>query len=567
MKIIDNELIERLAGPAAYQRGLDYFRNGHVSEISKRGNTITALVEGTETWQAKLKHTASIFEGSCDCPASDGIDFCKHCVAAALAYMEESAQESKLKKAKAKDRLPDYLMTLDKKQLVALAMELLEGDHPRKRALQIQAEMAAGKMNDKAIKKQLTGAIPLNRHYHLYSQVRKYFQTTEAVVDNLKSLLEQLPASKTLELVDYALERISRALETIDDSGGFRYPVLQTLGDLHIATLARSGLSPQQLADYLFACYNAPAHNFYPEIPASYGAVLGAEGQRHFLAKVSEAWEQLPPLTGPDWKRESHYRHLMRPLLQQAKADNDQSRVITLLAKIANDFHDYLNMAMLCLENNQLDQTLYWHKRAEAATQRPYNYKTALENSQLAIWLYNKNYSAILDTLWRRFSNDPTMEHYLSIEAVPEQPATTDNPQKAIAILNKSIGVQKKDRYSQQQAINTLAQLYLHHNRSAEALECAEKWPIATDVLLDIARANKHLPDRVLPLIFRVARVQVDQGDNKGYKAAINSFIEGQQIAGAHNGDFQRQLKAFHEEYKRKRNFYGWMREAFTTLL
>src|SRR5690606_32996063 len=144
MKIIDNELIERLAGPAAYQRGLDYFRNGHVSEISKRGNTITALVEGTETWQAKLKHTASIFEGSCDCPASDGIDFCKHCVAAALAYMEESAQESKLKKSKAKDRLPDYLMTLDKKQLVALAMELLEGDRPRKRALQIQAEMAAG---------------------------------------------------------------------------------------------------------------------------------------------------------------------------------------------------------------------------------------------------------------------------------------------------------------------------------------------------------------------------------------------------------------------------------------
>src|SRR5690606_20727921 len=120
---------------------------------------------------------------------------------------------------------------------------------------------------------------------------------------------------------------------------------------------------------------------------------------------------------------------------------------------------------------------------------------------------------------------------------------------------------------SQQQAINTLAQLYLHHNSSAEALECAEKWPIATDVLMDIARANKHLPDRVLPLIFRVARGQVDQGDNKGYKAAINTFIEGQQIAGAHNGDFQRQLKAFHEEYKRKRNFYGWMREAFTTLL
>lgn len=417
-----------------------------------------------------------------------------------------------------------------------------------------------------AIKKQLTAAIPFNRHYHRSNQVRQYFQGVEATVDNLQPLFDQLPPAKILELIDYTLKRIDKALETIDDSGGFRFPVLEVLADLHISTLARSGFSQQQLADHLLKCFNSPLADFYPEIPDYYAEVLGDDGMRCFIKKLNEVWDQLPPLTEPDWQRESLYRQLMYPLLQRARASNDLDRIIILTSKISNDFSDYLDLARLCLENDQPDQAIEWHQRAEAVVYKLYNHKIALENSQLAIWEHTGNYPEMLATLWRRFSDHPGMEDYLAINEVPGQPGSVDNQRKAIAVLKERIAGQEADSHHRQNAINTLAQLYLYHEKPGDALECAEAWPIAIHLLLSIAEANKRLPERILPLIFRVARLQVNQGDNKGYRAAIDTFRAGQKMVGADNAEFLHQLKDFHEEFRRKRNFYDWMKEAFEGL-
>ena len=90
-------------------------------------------------------------------------------------------------------------------------------------------------------KKQLTAAIPFRRHYYRYNQAQQYFGL-EAIDDNVQPLLEQLTSAKTLELLDPILERIDKALETVDDAGGFRLFVLEVLADLHIRT-ARRGLT------------------------------------------------------------------------------------------------------------------------------------------------------------------------------------------------------------------------------------------------------------------------------------------------------------------------------------
>ena len=49
MKAITDNLLEKLAGPGAFKRGKAYYEQGHVAEFKRRGRTITALVEGTET--------------------------------------------------------------------------------------------------------------------------------------------------------------------------------------------------------------------------------------------------------------------------------------------------------------------------------------------------------------------------------------------------------------------------------------------------------------------------------------------------------------------------------------
>ena len=45
---ISNELLVRLAGKPAFNRGVDYFKNGHVLGLRQHRNSITAEFEGNE---------------------------------------------------------------------------------------------------------------------------------------------------------------------------------------------------------------------------------------------------------------------------------------------------------------------------------------------------------------------------------------------------------------------------------------------------------------------------------------------------------------------------------------
>ena len=114
MQEISRTTLIDLAGKAAYQRGEAYYANGRVCELRINDNTIIAEVEGTEIYRVKLIQTLKVFEGSCDCPASDNFDFCKHCVATGLKYIAQLQSQDKLQHSKDRDLLKNYLMSMGK---------------------------------------------------------------------------------------------------------------------------------------------------------------------------------------------------------------------------------------------------------------------------------------------------------------------------------------------------------------------------------------------------------------------------------------------------------------------
>ena len=563
MKAISNHLLKKLAGPAAFQRGKNYYQEGRVAELRSRGKTITALVEGTETWRVTLKHTATVFEGCCDCPASDNFDFCKHCVAAAMQYRAGLEQEDQLKNPRVKDRLPAYFMTWQKQDLVDLTLELLNNDHSRLTEFRIKADSAAGKMDDKAIKKQITAAIPCNRQLFKYHQVRNYFQTVESVLENLEPLIKSLTPEKALKLIDYAMQRIDRALETIDDSGGFRYHSVELLASLHLDTLGRSALPPEQLAAYLYRLYSEPVSDLYPPIPDHYLAILGAEGQQHFFETIRSEWEILPPLTDTDWDKEYVYRRLMHPLLEEARRSGDTDAQIALHSKIANGFQDYLELSALCLANNQLEQALHWRQRAEKDNKKAYHSKAALQENQIAIWSQTGDYQAVLDARWEQFLGQPSLPRYLAILEVPGARKKDTLKQRALAELEQRQSRASDRSPEKQAALDTQAQIYLHYKQTEDALGLAEKERLDPTLLLRIAKANNQSPDRTLPLFIRVAEFHVNRSDNQSYKEAIEILkCCRQQLPAKSIGRFEARVKALHDEFKRKRNFIKWLEEA-----
>ncbi|GGY00675.1 hypothetical protein GCM10007160_30500 [Litchfieldella qijiaojingensis] len=326
----DRQLV-LLAGEAAFGRGVDYFRQGLVLGWNKKGATITAEVEGSERYHVTLELSKRGLDGGCDCPASEGIDFCKHCVATALAYRAEQAEQTCLTGGDDTDRIRAYLQQMDKPALVDALLTLIEDDQLLLQQWSLRADAVLGVLDYKALKKRITAAFPLNRDLYRYEQVRTYFAKAEAVVDLLAEQAPQLPPEQCLTLVDYALARMARALETIDDSGGFRFHCEQTLQELHVQTVQRLGWPPGKLAKYLYELAFGDSENFYPGIPDAYHEALGGDEMDAYHACLQQAWDALPNLTkDAGWPEKYRYLRLRDPLLKRAEANGDFPAILAL---------------------------------------------------------------------------------------------------------------------------------------------------------------------------------------------------------------------------------------------
>ncbi|BDY04961.1 SWIM zinc finger family protein [Ferrimonas sp. YFM] len=110
---MDFDKLTLLAGERSATRGLNYFNEGRVGSLTLSGDQVVALVEGREPYSVTLTINDTTLEGECSCPASDHSEFCKHCVAVALAWEQERRAPSWLVnhlKRQRKDQLIDHLV-------------------------------------------------------------------------------------------------------------------------------------------------------------------------------------------------------------------------------------------------------------------------------------------------------------------------------------------------------------------------------------------------------------------------------------------------------------------------
>jgi len=88
--LLDRQNLRRMAGARSFERGEDYFVNRLVGAIGEHKGAITAKVRGTRPYQVKLWIEKEDLEYSCTCPVGADGDFCKHCVAVGLTWLEGS---------------------------------------------------------------------------------------------------------------------------------------------------------------------------------------------------------------------------------------------------------------------------------------------------------------------------------------------------------------------------------------------------------------------------------------------------------------------------------------------
>ncbi len=156
---LDEKSIRALATAEVFARGKTYWKNGAVSGLKLRGDTLHAEVEGSEDEPYIV--TVELASGragemSCTCPFDwDGA--CKHVVAVLLAY---AADETRVPKSQP---VAEMLAPLDRDRLLALLTKRLDSDPHL--ASWLDVELAAPPPRAGVTKADIDTA-PISRHAH-----------------------------------------------------------------------------------------------------------------------------------------------------------------------------------------------------------------------------------------------------------------------------------------------------------------------------------------------------------------------------------------------------------------
>ncbi|NOZ26470.1 MAG: SWIM zinc finger domain-containing protein [Chloroflexi bacterium] len=254
-------MIHEYASPQSYERGLDYYEQGAVLSVIRRGQQLLAEVEGSQylPYQVRITFDAGgILDAACSCPYDWG-GWCKHIVATLLTciHAPEAIEE--------RPSLKTLLADLDRDQLQALILELAEQRpelvdlvEAHVQSLRAQAEWEASQdrprqrrtpLNPEAFRRQVRAilhSLDYMRPSEAYWHVGEVVNQVRRVLDQAWSFIEAGDGHSALVILEAITEAYTKDWTMLDDSNGEASGFFYDLGPAWIEALLTADLSPQE---------------------------------------------------------------------------------------------------------------------------------------------------------------------------------------------------------------------------------------------------------------------------------------------------------------------------------
>ncbi|MEV8442905.1 SWIM zinc finger family protein [Actinosynnema sp. NPDC051121] len=232
--------VRRLADPRSFERGEEYFADGRVRRISVDGTTVSATVDGTHAYRVRLDVTRSGLRGRCSCPHD--VEFCKHCVAVALAWLSRAGEATARphRKPLSDKRLRSFLLDRDPEWLVDRLMTAAKADE----VLRARLDLAAGVDPDRAfdgrgLRERLEFAIDVPDYVDL-AAAHQYFHHVERALDEVARMVDNGLATAAIGLAEYAVQLLEDATDRVEDIGGVEDAIARA-EQIHLAARAAQG--------------------------------------------------------------------------------------------------------------------------------------------------------------------------------------------------------------------------------------------------------------------------------------------------------------------------------------
>jgi len=319
---IDEALLIKLAGAGAFGCGLHYFEEGRISGIESTESKTTAIVHGCHQYNVCLRYTHRMIEGACDCPASDGIDFCQHCIAVALVLQERQAPIKPMDKRTALRAIRRHWSQRTHEELIEELISFASQDRELRNNTLEKLRFASETMSYTKLRKMIKHVMPVEDLWE-FREVRTYFRGVESMLVRITEFADQLPPLVLLRGVEYAIRRLDIVLEYIDDSGDCREESAVLLQRLHLRAINRLNWTPRELASYLVdRCQTDSWHPFHYE-PDLYADQLGETFRVAIFAEIKSRLAGLAKLSAGGTPDLEDNRGLLIQLQEQLVAAVD----------------------------------------------------------------------------------------------------------------------------------------------------------------------------------------------------------------------------------------------------
>jgi hypothetical protein len=482
----DVEALRELAGDKVFARGEDYHRDGQVVILSIRADRVVAQVAGTEDYRTELSGRGDNIEGQCSCPAFTDWGFCKHMVATALAA-NATGPEVEGAGVGALARIRDHLQRKGVEELVDMIADLAERDAALFHKLELAA--VAFDSDDATLEPRLRKLLDdatRTRGYVEYRQAPNWAAKVDAALDMIEKLATGGRAGVAFKLAERAIDRIVKAIGSIDDSDGHCGGLLERARDIHLKAAQTARPDAVALARNLFARQMADDYDTFYAAAALYADVLGEAGLNEYRRLADEAWDKLGsprPGRGQDDISGDH-RRLMPILDFFAERAGDLETRVALRAKDLSSAWQYLQLAEFCHEHGREQEAL---RRAEEGLwmfedERP-DERLLFFTVDLLAKVGRKNDAEA--HLWRAFEKRPTYELYQRLRKIGGKAGS----ERVIEWLKGRLG--KKGRSHWDYPADLLVSILTHEKMYDAAWATVRQHQTSSSAKQELAKASE----------------------------------------------------------------------------
>lgn len=573
-EILTDSLIRQMAGSRSYARGEGYYLEERVIHLAALNEKISATVAGTHDYRVRLWEDGNGLGYSCDCPIGLRDDFCKHCVVVALEWLAQNAsggesvsddrgrQKAASTGATTKG-IRSWLMSQDRGALADMLLDAATEDPQLENRLALRAAATNG-VNLATYKKVINQAVGRGRFID-YQEMPTYWRHIDTAIDGIEELLDRGHAEAVIELGEYALARVERAIEHVDDSDGYMSQLLWRLQQLHLAACMAAKPDPEALAGRLFTWELEGDWDTFSGAAQTYADVLGDVGIAHYRELAEAAWGSVKPLEPGDDDPDRYGRRFRITQIMEslARLSGSLEQLIAIKQRDLSSSYAFLEIAQACLGAGENEEALAW---AEKGLQT-FGVKADSRLKDLLAGLYHERqrHDEAMALIWPQFERRPSLATYQKLKQNAEHsnswPAWR---QRALDHSRKMIDKEAQDHpsarkhFGQWSDRSLLVEIFLWENDVEAAWHEACEGGCSDFLWLQLARRREEdHPRDAITVYQKLVGPIIGRTNNSAYAEAVVLIRRMKNLLNGpgESEEFRQYVGTLRRDFKRKRNF------------